>query len=105
MILKLFHTWVALVLSISSCNAACLNNIPDSAPDNRYKIISEGSEVIDLKTGLKWQRCSVGQTWDGASCIGDLSQLTWKEALTTANQKSSTTKKFRVPNIRVIVSP
>ena len=27
--------------------------------------------VIDLKTGLEWMRCSVGQRWNGKNCIGE----------------------------------
>lgn len=35
--------------------------------------------VIDTKTGLQWQQCSVGQTWENNSCKGELKQFSWDE--------------------------
>lgn len=34
----------------------------------------------DPKTGLIWDRCSVGQTWDGTTCTGEALRLNWKDA-------------------------
>jgi hypothetical protein len=38
--------------------------------DGRYQILAGGAEVKDTKTRLIWQRCSVGQNWDGMTCSG-----------------------------------
>lgn len=43
----------------------------DSTLDGRYQILAAGEEVKDLNTGLVWQRCSVGQHWDGQTCAGE----------------------------------
>ncbi|MDP5137331.1 DUF1566 domain-containing protein [Rheinheimera baltica] len=48
--------------------------------DNRYEIIEDGSVVRDVITGLEWQRCSVGQSWDGATCVGAAVRHTWANA-------------------------
>ncbi|MFN3712482.1 MAG: DUF1566 domain-containing protein [Alcanivoracaceae bacterium] len=44
--------------------------------DGRYLIIENGSIVRDVVTGLEWQRCSVGQTWNAqtSTCQGVASQ-------------------------------
>ncbi len=36
--------------------------------------------VTHKKTGLTWQRCSVGQTWTGSSCSGTASTFTFDQA-------------------------
>jgi uncharacterized repeat protein (TIGR01451 family) len=37
--------------------------------------------VTHKKTGLSWQRCSVGQTWTGSSCSGTASMMNWNNAM------------------------
>jgi hypothetical protein len=51
--------------------------------DPRYVI--NGGEVYDKETNLTWQRCSVGQRWGGASCIGVIRNLGWGETMQQAN--------------------
>lgn len=36
--------------------------------------------VTDTRTGLSWMRCSVGQTWDGSTCIGKAGSYKWVDA-------------------------
>lgn len=36
--------------------------------------------VEDTRTKLKWQRCSLGQTWTGATCAGEATKYKWNEA-------------------------
>ncbi len=43
-------------------------------------VLGKGSLARDPKTGLIWQRCSVGQRWDGGTCQGDAKYLTFYEA-------------------------
>lgn len=43
----------------------CRTDIDKTAPDSRYELLNDGKEVRDKKTGLIWQRCSLGQIWDG----------------------------------------
>lgn len=48
--------------------------------DGRYQIWAGGAEVKDLKTGLIWQRCSVGQIWIGSACMGELKKYDFDSA-------------------------
>lgn len=34
----------------------------------------------DPKTGLYWDRCSVGQSWNGTTCTGEAIKLNWQDA-------------------------
>lgn len=54
--------------------------IPNDMPDDRYVLHSDGT-ATDLHTGLLWQRCSIGQIWDGGTCAHYAHTYTWQEAL------------------------
>jgi hypothetical protein len=45
---------------------------------DRYEI--KRATVYDKQRRLTWQRCSVGQTWDGKTCLGAVENLTWDDA-------------------------
>jgi hypothetical protein len=52
-----------------------------------YQIMgSDGGIVKDTQTGLMWMRCSVGQTWDGSTCAGEIQVMNWNSAM---NQKAN----------------
>ena len=38
--------------------------------------------ATDASTGLQWMRCSVGQTWDGQGCAGEVRRFSWTSAQT-----------------------
>jgi hypothetical protein len=41
----------------------------------------QGAEVVDIDSGLIWQRCSVGQTWiSGVGCAGNVDAFTFDNA-------------------------
>lgn len=58
------------------------------------------SEVKDRETGLTWQRCSVGQSWDGTACTGTVITMGHEAALTHANGQDG----WRLPNVRELSS-
>ena len=41
--------------------------------------------IIDTRSHLIWQRCSVGQHWDGSRCAGEIKLMNWYEAQEKAN--------------------
>jgi hypothetical protein len=72
------------LLCFSLAQAACIPNEPLSRPDSRYQAAdATGAQVKDLETGLVWQRCVLGQQWDGKSCTGDAVAQDWNLAVKT----------------------
>lgn len=47
---------------------------------------AEDDVVINKVTGLKWARCSIGQTWSGQTCVGEVARLSVDDALDIAKQ-------------------
>jgi hypothetical protein len=92
------------VLTLNTAQAqTCNPNITRSAPDSRYQLVvgSGGSEVLDTQTKLVWQRCSLGQTWNGSTCTGTASTHTWTDALTKARAVGNG---YRLPNVKELQS-
>ncbi|WP_019520603.1 Lcl C-terminal domain-containing protein [Faucicola boevrei] len=92
----------ALILAMTATTSyaqTCSPNIQQTRPDSRYQDM--GAEVKDNVTGLIWQRCSIGQTWNGNTCTGTATEHTWKQALTVAKNLG---KGYRLPNIKELQS-
>jgi hypothetical protein len=67
--------------------------------------LGQGDEVEDRATGLTWKRCSVGQTWDGATCVGPPVDMTVEQAAAAARDESARTgESWRVPNFKELDS-
>jgi hypothetical protein len=93
---------ITLLFSLSSSNyAACNSAITRTTPDSRYELLNSNVEVKDKQTGLIWQRCSLGQTWNGTICTGNIAGYTWANALQTAKNMGNG---WRVPNIKELKS-
>jgi len=45
----------------------------------RYQDHGDGT-VTDVKTGLQWMRCSLGQEWRVGTCVGNAATYRWEEA-------------------------
>lgn len=85
-------------MSYAACNTS---NIIPTAPNSRYQLLNNNSEVKDLKTNLIWQRCSLGQTWVDGSCTGMATIYTWPNALKAAQDIGGG---WRLPNIKELQS-
>ena len=78
--------------------------IPNNTSDDRYTLHSDGT-VTDTWTWLIWQRCSLGQTWDGNTCTGTATTYTWQGALQQASSNSfADYGDWRLPNIEELRS-
>jgi hypothetical protein len=75
----------------------------------RYEAVNAGHHLRDPRSGLIWQRCVIGQTWDGNTCRSEdaLSNipgklLTYREAMREAlrqNERSTDPAvQWRVPS-------
>ena len=61
----------------------CVSNIIADAPDSRYTANANGT-VVDIKTGLTWMRCAIGQTWNSTTCTDAAKYDNWDGASETA---------------------
>jgi Protein of unknown function (DUF1566) len=75
----------------------------------RYEALDQGRQLRDPRSGLIWQRCVIGQRWDGATCRSDdaLGEtpgklLTYREAMREAlrqnERRTDNAIEWRVPN-------
>ncbi|OPH38006.1 DUF1566 domain-containing protein [Moraxella equi] len=71
--LKLFLTKSLLVALPMITLASTANAVSDT------ELMKKGI-WRDPKTGLYWDRCSVGQTWNGTTCTGTPIELNWQDA-------------------------
>lgn len=61
--------------------------------------------VTHHKTGLIWQRCSLGQSWDGTDCTGTATTFSWQQALAAGAQHTlGGFSDWRLPNKNELVS-
>ncbi len=75
-------------LSVAECTSNRNANIQITKPDSQYTDHGDGT-VTDNITGLMWQTCSLGQTYDAGACSGSASTMNWQAALTAANQNTA----------------
>ncbi|WP_404341103.1 DUF1566 domain-containing protein [Pseudoalteromonas mariniglutinosa] len=96
---------LTLLLSTATWAQVCYE-LPSTTPTTRFTINDNGT-VSDSKTGLMWQRCSFGQTYnlDIDGCEGNVQQLTWQEALRGAeNSEMAGFDDWHVPNIKELAT-
>lgn len=93
----------ALFVATQNHAQTCNQSISRTAPDSRYEILSNGAEVKDKQTGLIWQRCSVGQSWDGVTCAygNDSVTYNWAQAMFLVSKVGNG---WRIPNIKELRS-
>lgn len=82
--------FISLTMSLLSAYGAlanCRDDIIASTPDQDFTLHNDGTATHN-PTGLMWMRCSLGQSWDGNSCVGLASNFTWSNALVSAQVNS-----------------
>ena len=95
---------VCLFSSGALLGQTCLESITATTPTTNF-VDNEDGTVTDSKLGLMWMRCSVGQSWQENSCIGDASKLNWQQALVTAHGYSYASQQgWRLPNVKELAS-
>ncbi|HDY7831466.1 TPA: DUF1566 domain-containing protein [Vibrio vulnificus] len=88
----------------SLCAGSENSAIAASTPTADFSDNGDGT-VTHHKTGLIWQRCSLGQSWDGSDCIGTATTFTWELALAAAAQHSlGGFSDWRLPNKNELAS-
>ena len=84
--MKILINFVLAITMLGVMNVhalTCRDNITQTTPSENF-IDNDNGTVTDIRTGLIWMRCSLGQTWDGATCTGTALQYTWQQALQVA---------------------
>jgi hypothetical protein len=49
----------------------------------------DGSTVTDPRDGLIWQKCALGQTWNGSGCTGKAQKMSWWDAMRAAKKNNA----------------
>ena len=71
----------------------------------RFKVVGGGTEVADSATGLVWARCTVGQQWNGSTCVGQVESYAWRDALRIGAQAAQRHgQPWRLPNAKEFAS-
>lgn len=106
-LLQLFAALGGLIgISFDVTAQTCSSSIGRTRPDSRYELVTgatpAGSEVRDKVTGLIWQRCVQGMTWNGSTCSGVAIMRDWGAALdqgrTAVATSATPATPWRVPN-------
>ncbi|EMK6943003.1 DUF1566 domain-containing protein [Vibrio cholerae] len=106
------RAWVllALLLGVNAhASSLCAGGNENTAitattPSADFSDNGDGT-VTHHTTGLIWQRCSLGQSWDGTDCTGNATGFTWQQALAAAAQPTlGGFSDWRLPNKNELAS-
>lgn len=121
----IFLGWFLIVASANGANGQKTDgvaipdwsraNIASISPATTVKSIKidnfiayNNGVAVDNNTGLMWMRCSLGQTWDGKTCVGQAQAYTWDESLKLVNELNKKTyggyNDWRLPHIEELHS-
>lgn len=79
-------------------------DVPASTPGSDFEPGADGT-LLHRRTGLVWQRCALGQTWNGAGCDGTPDALGWEVALQAAVAHTQQGRSdWRLPNRNELAS-
>ena len=89
---------VAGFFAAQTAIAACNDN------DANYVTSSQGW-VLQKNTGLIWQPCLHGMTYENGSCTGTPTPANWQSALQTAQSNTDfQSSEWRIPNVKELAS-
>ena len=100
--------WIACLIAVSiranaqteQAQATCPAGIPVTAEDARF-VVRESGEIQHIESNLIFMRCSLGQQWDGSSCVGEPTAYNWQQALSISIQTNfNSSANWRLPNIK-----
>jgi hypothetical protein len=104
----LLWLWPLVVSGTALAQQICDSSLyPLSTPMSRFEDNNDGT-ITDKQSNLMWLRCSAGQEWSGATCIGNAKMVTWKESEKLAQALNASGSYFfedwRVPQIRELAT-
>ena len=95
-----------LLSPVMAVAQSCYDGIPETTPIARFTVNTDGT-ISDSVTGLMWQSCSYGQTYnnDSGLCENNALKITWQEALRGAvNDRTGNYSDWQVPSIKELAS-
>ncbi|MEJ6474400.1 DUF1566 domain-containing protein [Pseudoalteromonas piscicida] len=102
--MKLITGTLLTLIFASFCQAqTCVDT---GISTSRFTVNADGT-VLDSETGLMWQRCNYGQSYNSSSqsCEDNAQQLTWSQALTVAQQDNfAGYTDWQLPNVKELAS-
>jgi hypothetical protein len=96
--------WAAAIIGVMgvlphALAATCAANVNGRATPSAQFSLNANATVTHSVTGLQWKRCNEGQSFDGTSCVGVASEITWPNALLAAKTSSHAGfTDWRLPN-------
>ncbi len=106
---KLLIGALAVVACTHVSAQTCVEDIiQETASADRFIDHQDGS-VTDVKTGLMWSKCSVGQAYDNGQCTGNAASKDWNQALQQVQTLNGAGGQagfadWRMPNINELAS-
>ncbi|QGU32585.1 DUF1566 domain-containing protein [Thermochromatium tepidum] len=78
--------WAQESAPIPAATDACLKGEVETTPSSEFVVLEGGAVVRHERTGLEWQRCALGQSWNAESnvCAGRPTSHTWTKAMQLA---------------------
>lgn len=98
----------AVALGNQHCSHEGAAGSTPSLPTNDFVLNENDGTASHKRTGLTWQRCSAGQSWNkqASRCDGDVKRLTYSEALRVEQGllNSDRTNRWRLPSREELLS-
>ncbi|WP_440905509.1 DUF1566 domain-containing protein [Catenovulum sp. SX2] len=96
----------SLALMTNFAHAFCSDEVATTVDTSAYVVDSENGLVTEAATGLMWQMCNYGETWQAsaARCDGVAKTVNWQQALQASEQTSvAGYDDWRLPNVKELM--
>ena len=95
-----------LTFSSNTAFAFCTEEVATTVDTSGYTIDTDNGVATDASTGLMWQMCNTGETWQSsaARCDGTATTLNWQQALQASEQANTAGyDDWRLPNVKELM--
>ncbi len=107
--IQIFVAAIAMFSSVTASAQLCKPEIIEETATAARFIDHQDGTVTDVKHGLMWSKCSVGQAYDSGSCSGNAVSQSWNRALQQVQTLNGAGGQagfadWRMPNINELAS-
>jgi len=101
LVLFIAKTVGTAMAEIPCASHECGTGKRETTPSDAFTLVGDEGDVVRHEdTSLEWRRCTLGQKWDGVTCLGSPEHFTWEEALRVERKSDS----WRLPEINELRS-